>query len=355
MTSLRSFLLIFSLQKKEKKEEAKRQYQKTDVNVFKLDLSTVAKDSEVMTGDPTFCMKCAVTVSHLSKITHMKTSELKATNAALFNKNQAPAYCGVRDLFFPPEEVTAAGAPSSSSSASTTADTQQYDDLPEEVDVWVCEFCGFHNISNVAEEELPKSDTVDYVINPAPVGAVEEQNIIFCVDISGSMCVTTEVQGATGLKIGNEARDTFARTHGAEGDQRLPGEKRNVKYVSRLQCVQAAIEQHITQIAKTNPNYKIGLVTFSDEVTIIGDGTQEPLVVAGDKLDSFHDLKEIGEKYSINKNIKEAEKDLLKKLWSLQENGCTSLGPALLLSILIAGSKPASKVILCTDGLANSV
>ncbi len=77
-------------------------------------------------------------------------------------------------------------------------------------------------------------------------------------------------------------------------------------------------------------------MTFSDEVTIVGDGTQDPVVIAGDKLDSFHALKEVGEGYSINKNIKTAEKDLLKKLWALQENGCTALGPALLLSILIA-------------------
>jgi hypothetical protein len=50
-------------------------------------------------------------------------------------------------------------------------------------------------------------------------------------------------------------------------------------------------------------------------------------------------LKEIGEKYAIKKTVKEAEKDLLAKLWALQENGCTALGPALLLSILIAVCK----------------
>ncbi len=38
---------------------------------------------------------------------------------------------------------------------------------------------------------------------------------------------------------------------------------------------------------------------------------------------------------------------------SLEEGGATSLGPALYYSILIAARKPGSKVILCTDGLAN--
>jgi hypothetical protein len=62
------------------------------------------------------------------------------------------------------------------------------------------------------------------------------------------------------------------------------------------------------------------------------------MVVAGDKLDSFQELKALGETYAISKSVKEAEKDLIKKLWSLQENGCTALGPALMLSILIAVS-----------------
>lgn len=68
----------------------------------------------------------------------------------------------------------------------------------------------------------------------------------------------------------------------------------------------------------------------------LGDGTQEPLVVAGDKLDSFQDLKKIGDEYNIDKSVKDAEKELLTKLWALQENGCTALGPALLLAVLIA-------------------
>jgi len=35
---------------------------------------------------------------------------------------------------------------------------------------------------------------------------------------------------------------------------------------------------------KNNPDRKIGLVTFNNEVSIIGDGTKDPVNVAGDKL-----------------------------------------------------------------------
>lgn len=38
---------------------------------------------------------------------------------------------------------------------------------------------------------------------------------------------------------------------------------------------------------------------------------------------------------------------------SLEEGGQTALGPALLLSVTIAKAVPGSKVIVCTDGMAN--
>jgi hypothetical protein len=44
-------------------------------------------------------------------------------------------------------------------------------------------------------------------------------------------------------------------------------------YVSRLQCVQSAIDSQLESMQKNNADRKIGLVTFNNEVTIIGDGT----------------------------------------------------------------------------------
>jgi hypothetical protein len=52
--------------------------------------------------------------------------------------------------------------------------------------------------------------------------------------------------------------------------------------------------------------------------------------------------------------VKECKEKLLKNLWNLEETGSTALGPALLLGVTIAGSRPRSQVILCTDGLANT-
>ena len=83
-------------------------------------------------------------------------------------------------------------------------------------------------------------------------------------------------------------------------------------------------------------------------------GHQEALHIAGDKLNSWKDLQKIGSDFSIQSPVKDAKTELLEKLWNLEEEGATALGPALLLGISVAGNRSRSKVILCTDGLANT-
>jgi hypothetical protein len=89
------------------------------------------------------------------------------------------------------------------------------------------------------------------------------------------------------------------RTH-ARTDMR--GEARDRDYVSRLQCVQAAINMQITEMHKSKPNtrcagdlfnlgvccsfffffFRVVLVTFSNEVLLYGDG------MIGDKNTTIH-------------------------------------------------------------------
>lgn len=52
------------------------------------------------------------------------------------------------------------------------------------------------------EEEIPKTDTVNYIVEAAAQVAdkkAEEMNqeisVVFCLDISGSMCVSKAVEG----------------------------------------------------------------------------------------------------------------------------------------------------------------
>ena len=69
-----------------------------------------------------------------------------------------------------------------------------------------------------------------------------------------------------------------------------------------------ATEVQIKRIAKDHPTYRVGLVAFSTDVTIYGDGTQAPVVVSTDKLLLWAKLSEIGETYRL--------RNLWVKLWT---------------------------------------
>jgi hypothetical protein len=47
-------------------------------------------------------------------------------------------------------------------------------------------------------------------------------------------------------------------------------------------------------MSKGAPNRKLGIVTFNSEVTILGDGSKPPQIVAGDKLYNYDFLIENG-------------------------------------------------------------
>ena len=121
--------------------------------------------------------------------------------------------------------------------------------------------------------------------------------------------------------------------------------------------MQAAIDSQFSEMALGAPERKIGLITFNHEVTVIGDGTNVPQVIAGDKLNDFQYLMENGKTESakmLSRPIKDTKEALAKKLMQIEETGPTALGPALLTAISMAGEgAPGSSVVLCTDGLAN--
>lgn len=66
---------------------------------------------------------------------------------------------------------------------------------------WVCEFCGTSNVVEVVAEELPTEEATTYMIAAAPTTATQalqgsgitDSVVVFCIDTSGSMGVTTEV------------------------------------------------------------------------------------------------------------------------------------------------------------------
>lgn len=136
----------------------------------------------------------------------------------------------------------------------------------------------------------------------------------------------------------------------------MPGQPQ-VTYVSRLECVQAAIEAQIQELKKNKPNVKVGLVTFNNEVKVLGDGSCAEETIAGDRLDDFEKCKTaVGDQHAqiLSCSVSEAGDKLCEKLIALEESGPTALGPALVAGVSLAmKGSPGSKVIICTDGLAN--
>lgn len=100
---------------------------------------------------------------------------------------------------------------------------------------------------SLEDEEIPKKEAVNYILeNEAAEEAKklseEEVSVVFCLDISGSMCVTTEIDGKHKVK-GDNNSDLMEMMKFSDGsDQFFSGQKRNTTFVSRLQCVQAAID-----------------------------------------------------------------------------------------------------------------
>jgi len=280
---------------------------KVDTNVISLNLKVLKDKGAIATGDPIICTKCKAMFNLHSKLT-------------------------------------------------TTPDGKQ---------IWTCEFCGNSNEVSIDKEEMPQSDELTYVVKSAPQVLkskeeakllAEDISIIFCIDVSGSMCVTQPVHGKVAVKYDKTKNLKDLMKFGDGSLQYTSGEAKNLTYISRMQCLQTAIEKQIIDLCNGAPNRKVGIVTFNNDVTLIGDGTKLPKIITGDKLFNYEDLLKEGmnaDEY-ISKNVKETKKSLVDRLGQIEETGQTALGPALVVSLGLAmKGKPGSKVILCTDGLAN--
>ncbi len=230
--------------------------------------------------------------------------------------------------------------------------------------VWVCEFCKHVNNISLFEEEIPSADSMDFLLEPAPVAdpsaaaaaaAPANYDVVFVVDVSGSMAVSTEIRG--------EPRQTEAQKALAEelkqfiepgASQRLPGQRPGFSQVSRLQFLQTAVDTQLAELLRSEPEVRVALVSFSDEVTVWGDcrSGREPVKVRGDRLLDLDYLRRAGSEAVPVDPITASRARLGETVSSLSEGGQTALGPALVVAAAMA-SRAGSKVIVATDGVAN--
>lgn len=302
-----------------------------DTNIISLNMRHLAEAAAPATGDPVFCTGCGAAMSSLSNVR-------TATGVPVFG----------------PEAQAAREGKAEETADSAADDAEQH---------WACEFCGTDNVVDVDEEEFPSESSLEYLLEGAPAAeatgsaggdavAADDSIVAYVLDTSGSMCVSHEVEGTVAFKGDrrDSMRSLLAR---GDGDQQLPGQRRDVTYVSRLQAVQAAVTTQIAELKREHPNRRVALITFSGEVVLVGDGTGDSKTLAGDRLESQAQMLAAGAEATLPGPVNDTAEDLCKKVFALEEGGATALGPAVTAAIGLAGRKPGSRIVLCTDGVAN--
>ena len=341
-----------------RRKERRRYHRKVDTNVMNINLGTITSTAAIATGEANECSGCGACASNLSTLTKLKASddtyEWKCEVRVGLRGIGTHSRSHLPHLLPPLPCLTRAHAPA-----------------PPHP-----QFCGASQVLELDEAELPAAgvNSVDYIIEPAAAaevgtggaggagGAVDAGAdagglVLFVVDTSGSMCVTSEVPGSVTLKGDRRSTNNkLRREHGGDNNQFLPGQSRDVTYVSRMQAVQAAINAQIEAMANdVSKKNKVGLITFSNEVTIYGDGTGQPTTVAGDRLNDMDALLASGQdaRARMGLDVSESATALGEAIFGLEESGPTALGPAVTVALgMVSGFNAAgARIVLCTDGL----
>ncbi|CAF1422223.1 unnamed protein product [Adineta steineri] len=281
-------------------QKQRKRLRKADTNVLSIKFNRLLQPDDMHAGDPVYCTECGAITSHLSKIQNADGEDSK----------------------------------------------------------WQCEFCSKLNTVDIEQTDLPKKEDATYLVSPAPVvhgsdmTGVDDSIVIFLIDTSGSMSSTTLVKGTFQLPNALQQQERAAANFDGE---RLVRNKRET-YVTRLQGVQMAVDANLDKLVKDTPTRRAALLTFNHELTYYGDGTRtEPLVIRGDKLNNADDLLRESEREQNNelKPVSQTKANLTERIYDLEEGGQTALGPAVMFALHIASKRQGSKIMICTDGLAN--
>eukprot|EP01105_Mastigella_eilhardi_P023908 TRINITY_DN6113_c0_g1_i1.p1 TRINITY_DN6113_c0_g1~~TRINITY_DN6113_c0_g1_i1.p1 ORF type:complete len:1182 (-),score=308.16 TRINITY_DN6113_c0_g1_i1:54-3599(-) len=203
---------------------------------------------------------------------------------------------------------------------------------------WTCEFCGFDNTVPTSTQK-PQDSAINYVLAQGAdaAGAAKKTiscpMVVFCIDTSGSMGTNIPVPPG-GVRIGGTLQT----------------------YVSRLECVKAAVTTQIDILRKNDPRCKVALISFEQDVTMVGD-TGAKLVMSGSQLNDYELLYRQTKAWApknYGKTLQESGAAMLRNVSQLCTGGCTALGPSLVMAAALCEGTQGSKIILCTDGLANA-
>jgi hypothetical protein len=213
---------------------------------------------------------------------------------------------------------------------------QECDHPSQDSRIASCEFCGAPGLcAPCGDKIIPVSDEsedgANYLLALAPKAnditmpdmGMAPPAIIFCIDISASMSNSLKLEGGRSM--------------------------------TRLQCVQAAVSQQLEALQRQQPDCNVVVVTFGAEVCVYTDAGNRSLI-ARRAHDSELDLISKGIELAscCSEQIVDVAERLETTVAGLKPCGNTALGPALAVSVGLASGRPGSKIVLCTDGMANN-
>mmetsp|Transcript_20733 Transcript_20733/g.18143 ORF Transcript_20733/g.18143 Transcript_20733/m.18143 type:complete len:342 (+) Transcript_20733:47-1072(+) len=277
-----------------------------DTNVFSLKFNDLDKrEKNFVESQPIFCSNCTSAFNSASKF--YSEDEYAALSQ---NVKESPHQNGF--------------------SKKTVSEVKKHQKI------WICEFCGNHNAIDLEASQIPAQNDAFYMLETAKKNTStinpefqKNESIIFCIDNSGSMDQTTKVKDANGKK----------------------------KYVSRRECVEAAVRTQLKEMGEKYPNRKAGLVMFGSNIELAGDGVKPSIFLPNSDKHDFDKCLSFGINASfkhLTGTIQKNQDSVLTAMKNTKANGATALGPALLAAIgLATQGKPGSQVVICTDGLAN--
>ena len=236
---------------------------------------------------------------------------------------------------------------------------------------WQCEFCSTLNKDLIINKvDLPLNETIENCIAPGinkdpKTPEKDDSSLIFCFDISGSMCQSYDVGKDLKKKfvkiLGNKNnlnQFKVQKNNESDSDDENPFDynTQNTKYISRLDLVKCSIQNNINSLLKNAPNTKVGIISFGSDIEVKGDCLSNVMMIKEKDMSNESKIKSLKEKNTnlIKAPIIKSHNEIIKALKATEENGATALGPAVLMSLsLLKNAKIGSRIFLCTDGMSN--
>ena len=181
---------------------------------------------------------------------------------------------------------------------------------------WQCEFCfNINKNLHIEKDNIPKNESIEKCIESLiekDINEEEDSSLIFCFDISGSMCQS--------YKIENELKEKFMKIiKNNENKNNIDFTnydftQNNTDYISRLDMVKLSIENNINTLLKKSPNVKVGIVSFGSEIEVKGDCLSNLIRIREKDMNKESKIKSFGnENTNLIKNpIKDSSLEIIK-------------------------------------------